>query len=125
MCNCIGSELHFWFSYYGSMSFMDVPIIRRTDTLATRGGQRSRQTLVLQDGLPVLGIVLGMPVGRWHAEFTADTSAGREASRLLCHAIGVDGLSQLLSSNVVDAGCWYCKVGDLCMTLRVTNRRGA
>ena len=83
---------------------MDVPIIRRTDTRATRGGQRSRQTLVLQDCLPVLGIVLGMPVGRWHAEFTADTSAGREASRLLCHAIGVDGLSQLLSSNVVDRG---------------------
>ena len=83
---------------------MDVPIIRRTDTRATRGGQRSRQTLVLQDGLPVLGIVLGMPVGRWRAEFAADTSAGREASRLLCHVIGVDGLSQLLSSNVVDMG---------------------
>ena len=86
------------------MSLMDVPIIRRTDTRATRGGQRSRQTLVLQDGLPVLGIVLGMPVGRWHAEFTADTSAGREASRLLCHAIGGDGLSQLLSANAVALG---------------------
>ena len=92
------------FSHCGSMSLMDVPIIRRTDTRATRGGQRSRQTLVLQDGLPVLGIVLGMPVGRWHAEFTADTSAGREASRLLCHAIGVGGLSQLLSSNAVALG---------------------
>ena len=72
------------------MSLMDVLIIGRTDTRATRGGQRSRQTLVLQDGLPVLGIVLGKPVGRWHAEFTADTSAGREASRFFvsCHWSG-------------------------------------
>jgi len=92
------------FYMYGSMRFMDVPIIRRTDTRATRGGQRSRQTLVLQDGLLVLGIVLGMLVGRWHAEFTADTSAGREASRLVCHALGVDGLSQLLYSNAVALG---------------------
>jgi len=73
-------------------------------TRATRGGQRLRQTLVLQDGLPVLGIVLGMPAERWHAQFTAETSAGREASRLLCHAIGLDDLSQLLSSYVVALG---------------------
>ena len=94
---------------------MDVPIIRRTDTRATRGGQRSRQTLVLQDGLPVLGIVLGMPVGRWHADFTADTSAGREASRLLCHAIGVDDLSQLLACNVVALGMVFFSTSWRCV----------
>ena len=70
------------------MSLMDAPITRRTDTRATRCGQRSRQTLLLHDG--------SMPVGRWHAEFTAETSAGREASRLLRLAIGVDDLSQFV-----------------------------
>ena len=75
---------------------MDAPITRRTHTRATRGGRRSRQTLLLQDGPLVLGIVLGMPDGRWHAEFTVSTSAGREASRLLRHAIGVGDLSQFI-----------------------------
>ena len=51
-----------------------------------------------------LGIVLGMPVGRWHAEFTVATPAAREALRWLRHAIGVDGLSQLLFSNAVALG---------------------
>ena len=49
--------------------------------------RRSRQTLLLQDGSLVLVIVLGMPDGRWHAEFTVATSAAREASRLLRHVI--------------------------------------
>ena len=83
------------------MSFMDAPITRRTDTRATRGGRRSRQTLLLQGGSLVLGIVLGMPVCRWHAEFTVATPAAREASRLLYHAIGVDDLWQLPSCNAV------------------------
>lgn len=43
------------------MSLMDVPLIRRTDTRATRGGQRSRQTLVLQDGF----------AGSWHCAWHA------------------------------------------------------
>ena len=109
------------------MSLMVVPITRRTDTRATRGGRRSRQTLLLQDGSLVLGIVLGMPVGRWHAEFTVATPAAREASRLVCHAIGVDDLWQLPSCIAVLLGIVFCfsKVGDLCMTLRATNRRGA
>ena len=98
------SELLSAFSQYGSMSLMDVPITRRTDTRATRGGRRSRQTLLLQDGSLVLGIVLGMPVGRLHAKFTVATPAAREASRLLCHASGVDDLSQLLSCDAVDLG---------------------
>ena len=78
------------------MSLMDAPITRRTDTRATRGGRRSRLTLFLQDGPLVLGIVLGMPAGRCHAEFTVATPAAREARRLLCPAIGVDDSSQLL-----------------------------
>ena len=102
------------FSQYGSMSLMDVPITRRTDTRATRGGQRSRQTLVLQDGLPVLAIVLGMPVERWHAEFTADTSAGREASRLLRHSIGVGCLSQLLSAHAAALGMVVLQMLAIC-----------
>ena len=68
------------------MSLMDAPITRRTDTRATRGGRRSRQTLLLQDGPIVLGIVLGMPVGSWHAECTVATPAAREASHVLRHA---------------------------------------
>jgi len=66
---------------------MDAPITHRTDTRATRGGRRSRQTLLLQDGSLVLGIVLVTIVGRWHAEFTVATPAAREASRLLCHGV--------------------------------------
>ena len=104
MCMCIVSELHFCVLTLRKHDLMDVPIIRRTDTRATRGGQRSRQTMVLQEGLPVLGIVICMHLGRWHGDFTADTSAGREASRFLCHAIGVEGLSHLLSSNAVALG---------------------
>ena len=83
------------------MSLIYAPITRRTDTRATRGGRRSRQTLLLLIGSLVLGIVLGMPVGRWHVEFTVATPAARESSRLLYNASGVDVLSQLLYCNVV------------------------
>ena len=90
------SQLFSALSQYARMGVMDAPITRRTDTRATHGGRRSRQTLLLQDGPLVLGIVLGMPVGRWHAEFTVAKPTAREVSRLLCDALGVDDLSQLL-----------------------------
>ena len=75
------------------MSVADEPIGRASRRLSRRVGRTSLHQMVFADGGPILCVIIGTPYGRWHAEFTADTSAGVEATRLLCEALGCIGLS--------------------------------
>ena len=70
------------------MSVADEPIGRASRRLSRRVGRTSLHQMVFADGGPILCVIIGTPYGRWHAEFTADTSAGVEATRLLCEVVG-------------------------------------
>jgi hypothetical protein len=56
------------------------PVVTRV--IPPRAGQRADR--ILQDGPPILCVIIGTPKGRWHAEFQSRTREASHLRRLLC-----------------------------------------
>ena len=81
----------------------DEPIVCRSRVRGTRSGRPLREALVLRDGPPVLCVLVATPEGRWHAEFTS-RGVGREATRLLCAANGVQDFGEFAMNTLAACG---------------------